>query len=367
MKDVNELMNKAFKNGFIIADELAMFYDKDSDEYKRLIQQLKDEDVDIVTHGDYQGKDTERRTNPIDNILSVYIQDIKDYPLLDADEEIELGREIKAAQAAQKIIKTKKDELSAEELAYYEEIIDKGEASKEYFINCNLRLVIWWASKYVNRGLSHEDIIQEGNMGLIRAVEKFDPEKGVRFSTYASNWIRKYILRGIQNQARTIRLPVHISSMISKLKRVQRQLAIKYDREPTTEELSEIMGISPIKIAEYQGYISHPVSLDMNIGNEEGLTLEDFISNPNIDNPFDEIAKQEYSKELRRILEDLNPREYQVITLRFGFQDGKTYTLEEIGNIIGLTRERVRQIESKALRKLRHPTRSTKIKQLLRI
>ncbi|HHU56262.1 MAG TPA: sigma-70 family RNA polymerase sigma factor [Acholeplasmataceae bacterium] len=365
MNDISDLMNKALKEGFIIADELTKHYDKDSEEYKKIIKKLKEEDVNIITHEQLEDDDSDKKIGYIDNILTAYIQDIKSYPLLSLEEEIDLATKMWEGKKAKKALQN--PDLSPEEKERLNNILNEGEGAKEYFINCNLRLVVWWASKYRNRGLALEDIIQEGNMGLIRAVEKYNPEKKVRFSTYASSWIRKYILRGIQNQARTVRLPIHVSSLVSKLKNAQRELALKLDREPTVEEIAEEMDLSVGKVIEYQSYISDTVSLDTTIGNEEGLTLGDLISNPNINNPFEEVANEEYHRELKRILAELNPREYQVITLRFGLLDGTTHTLEEIGKIIGLTRERVRQIESKALRKLRHPTRSAKIKQFLRM
>lgn len=363
MNDISDLMNRAIKDGYILADELTKHYDKDSEEYRKIIRKLKEEDVNIITHGEIESEP--EKISYIDNILTAYIQDIKSYPLLTSEEELELATKMWEGEKAKKILSEK--ELSPEEKQKYQEIIEIGAEAKEYFINCNLRLVVWWALKYRNRGLPLEDIIQEGNMGLIRAVEKFDPRKKIRFSTYASNWIRKYILRGIQNQSRTVRLPVHVLSIVSKLKNTQRELAIKLDREPTVEEIAEKMGISSSKVIEYQSYISDTISLDTKIGDEDGLSLGDLISNPNIKNPFEEITNEEYREELKRILSELNPREYQVITLRFGILDGNTHTLEEIGNIIGLTRERVRQIESKALRKLRHPKRSAKIKQFHRL
>lgn len=367
MNDISDLMNKAIKEGYILADDLTRHFDKDSAEYKRLIKKLKEEDVNIITHNDLTDEQDIKHIGPVNNILTAYITDIKSYPLLTLDDEIALAEKMWEGKKAKKTLQEKANELSIDEKNKLEDIIVDGENAKEYFINCNLRLVVWWASKYRNRGLSLEDIIQEGNMGLIKAVDKYNPGKKIRFSTYASNWIRKYILRGIQNQARTVRLPVHISSVVSKLKNTQRELAIKLNREPTVEEIAAEMGISIAKVVEYQSYISDTISLDTTIGNEEGLSLGDLISNPNINNPLEEIAGEEYQSELKRLLSELNPREYQVITLRFGINDGTTHTLEEIGKIIGLTRERVRQIESKALRKLRHPSRSAKIKQFHRI
>lgn len=370
---LNNLLNKAMINGYIYANELQEHFSTDSDEYKIVVKKLKEENVDIITHE--QDEVTEIDTDSVDqdleslpradDILTAYIHDIKGFPLLTAEQEVELANEIKAGEEARE--KLENALLSPEEREELEEMVERGAASKEYFVNCNLRLVVWWSSKYRNRGLSQEDIIQEGNMGLIRAVEKFDPAKGNRFSTYASTWIRKHIMRAIQNQARTVRLPIHISSFISKLKKVELELEIKLGREPKVEEIAEELDITPEKVVEYQNYYADTVSLDTPVGNEDALSLSDLISNPNTSNPFEEIARTEYTKELNRVLRQLNPREYQVITLRFGINDGNARTLEEIGRIIGLTRERVRQIETKALRKLRHPNRSAKMKQFYQV
>ena len=360
-ESLNDLMNKAMSKGY------------NSEEYQIIVKKLKEENVNIITHADEEEVDEvdtdvvdqELDTMPrTDDIITAYIHDIKGFPLLNQEEEIELAKDIQAGEEARLKLN---DDLPQDEKDSLQDIIDRADASKEYFVNCNLRLVVWWSSKYRNRGLAQEDIIQEGNMGLIRAVEKFDPEKGARFSTYASTWIRKHIMRAIQNQARTVRLPIHISSYISKIKRTEAELGTKLGRDPSIEELAEEMGITTEKIVEYQGYYADTISLDTPVGNEDALSIGDLIANPNSSNPFEEIARKEYSSELNRVLKQLNPREYQVITLRFGINDGNARTLEEIGRIIGLTRERVRQIESKALRKLRHPNRSTKMKQFYQV
>lgn len=371
---INDLINKAMLDGFIYSEELEAQIKPDSDEYEIVVKKLKEENVKVITHeqDEVSEIDAEEVNNDLDNlpraddILTAYIHDIKGFPLLTAEQEIELANEIKAGVEAREKLDSE-EILTPDEIEELQDLVDRGEGSKEYFVNCNLRLVVWWSSKYRNRGLAQEDIIQEGNMGLIRAVEKFDPEKGARFSTYASTWIRKHIMRSIQNQARTVRLPIHISSFISKLKKVELELEIKLGRDPRAEEIAAELDITPEKVVEYQNYYADTVSLDTPLGNEEASTLGDLISNPNTTNPFEEIARSEYSNELNRVLKQLNPREYQVITLRFGINDGNARTLEEIGRIIGLTRERVRQIETKALRKLRHPNRSSKMKQFYQV
>jgi RNA polymerase primary sigma factor len=201
----------------------------------------------------------------------------------------------------------------------------------------------------------------------MKAVDKYESSRGVRFSTYASNWIRKSIIRGIQNQARTIRIPVHISSYISKMKRIERTLELKLGRQPTVEEIADEMNEKVERIKEIQSYVNDKISLDTPVGEEDASSLGDLISDTNMPNAFEEIVKVEYKNELHRILEELNPKEYLVITQRFGINDGEAKTLEEIGQGLGLTRERVRQIEAKALRKLRHPNRSEKMKQFMQV
>lgn len=370
---LNDIINKAMENGYVYVEDLTNYFAKDSAEYDKIVKKLQEEDVDIITHDDdpHVPEDVHEIESEIEKIprttdsLTAYINDIKTFPLLTADEEFALATDIKNGKLAKEKLETEKENLSPEEIQELEDTVDRGEASKEYFINCNLRLVVWWSSKYRNKGLSQDDLIQEGNMGLMRAVDKFETEKGARFSTYASNWIRKSIIRGIQNQARTIRIPVHISSYISKMKRVERLLETELGRQPSVEEIANAMNEKVERVKEIQGYVSDKISLDTPVGEEDASTLGDLISDNNTSNAFEEIAKSEYKAELHRLLKELNPKEYQVITQRFGINDGQAKTLEEIGQGLGLTRERVRQIEAKVLRKLRHPSRSEKMKQYM--
>lgn len=373
---LNDLMNRALQNGFIYEEDLLQHYQKNTSEYEKIIKKLNEEEIDVITHDDEVEpvlenieeveEDIEKLPRVTDS-LTAYINDIKSFPLLTAEEEYSLADDIKRGREAALILQEKKDSLSADEIEHYQDLVDRGEASKEYFINCNLRLVVWWSSKYRNKGLSQEDLIQEGNMGLMKAVDKYESSRGVRFSTYASNWIRKSIIRGIQNQARTIRIPVHISSYISKMKRIERTLELKLGRQPTVEEIADEMNEKVERIKEIQSYVNDKISLDTPVGEEDASSLGDLISDTNMPNAFEEIVKVEYKNELHRILEELNPKEYLVITQRFGINDGEAKTLEEIGQGLGLTRERVRQIEAKALRKLRHPNRSEKMKQFMQV
>ena len=322
--------------------------DEDVDDDEILEMELEDEDllndkedeknsgVVIKSSGEIEVTDAAKNI-PTDDPVRMYFKEIGKVPLLTAEEERELAIRIEQGD----------------------------EEAKKKLCESNLRLVVSIARRYLNRGLSFLDLIQEGNLGLIKAVEKFDYTKGYKFSTYATWWIRQAITRSIADQARTIRIPVHMVETINKLIRISRQLLQEYGREPTSEEIAREMGITVEKVREIKKISQDPVSLETPIGEEEDSHLGDFIPDEDIPSPVDAAAYSMLQKQLREVLDTLSEREKKVLILRFGLDDGRPRTLEEVGREFNVTRERIRQIEAKALRKLRHPSRSKKLRDYL--
>ncbi|GGJ62977.1 RNA polymerase primary sigma factor [Anoxybacillus voinovskiensis] len=334
-----------------IAERLASF-DLDSDQMDEYYEYLTEQGIDVISESDLEDdpdlddlKEEEFDLNDltvppgvkINDPVRMYLKEIGRVPLLSAEEEIELAKRIEQGD----------------------------EEAKRRLTEANLRLVVSIAKRYVGRGMLFLDLIQEGNMGLIKAVEKFDYRKGYKFSTYATWWIRQAITRAIADQARTIRIPVHMVETINKLIRVQRQLLQDLGREPSPEEIAEEMDLTPEKVREILKIAQEPVSLETPIGEEDDSHLGDFIEDQDATSPSEHAAYELLKEQLEDVLDTLTDREENVLRLRFGLDDGRTRTLEEVGKVFGVTRERIRQIEAKALRKLRHPSRSKRLKDFL--
>ncbi len=312
----------------------------------------------------------------IEDPVRMYLKEIGKVPLLSADEEIALAQKMEDGVKAAEIIEALRKELDElgdgagaqelkEKIAGQEEMMLEGEDAKKKLAEANLRLVVSIAKRYVGRGMLFLDLIQEGNLGLIKAVEKFDYRKGYKFSTYATWWIRQAITRAIADQARTIRIPVHMVETINKLIRVSRQLLQELGREPTPEEIAKVLNMPEDRVREILKISQEPVSLETPIGEEEDSHLGDFIQDDNVPVPADAAAFSLLKEQLTEVLGTLTEREQKVLKLRFGLEDGRARTLEEVGKEFNVTRERIRQIEAKALRKLRHPSRSRKLKDYL--
>jgi len=410
-KIIQALLKKGKEQGFLSLDDIKQFVSEDSPFYKALLElldsegmtpeeyirmsELKDEkkgegnkdqiDMDELEDDeiseedlidfDYAKeieeelmKDKTFDTNipvKVDDPVRMYLKEIGRVDLLTGDEEYELATMISRARKSKDIYEEKLENgetISSEELAEFNDIFKKGEYAEKKLVEANLRLVVSIAKRYVGRGMNFLDLIQEGNMGLMKAVNKFDHTKGFKFSTYATWWIRQAITRAIADQARTIRIPVHMVETINKLVRTQRMLTQKLKREPHPEEIAAEMDISPEKVQIIQKVAQEPISLEAPVGEEEDSSLGDFIADPDTPTPYEFTSKEMLKRELDSVLETLTDREEKVLRMRFGLLDGRTRTLEEVGKEFGVTRERIRQIEAKALRKLRHPSRSKKLK-----
>jgi len=302
--------------------------------------------------------------------VRMYLKEIGRVPLLTGAEEVEYSRRIEAggfaaAKLADLSAARQLDQLEFAERRALQRTVRRGDDAREVIIEANLRLVVSIAKRYVGRGMHFLDLIQEGNLGLMRAVEKFDYTKGFKFSTYATWWIRQAITRAIADQARTIRIPVHMVESINKVHRIQRQMLQELEREPTVEELAERVGLTEDRVREIQRISLDLLSLDAPVGEEDDSNLADFIEDQAAEAPADAAARRMLNRAVVDALDELSEREKQVVRLRFGLDDGQARTLEEVGKEFGVTRERIRQIESKTLAKLRHPHRSQKLRDYL--
>ena len=296
-----------------------------------------------------------------DGSIRMYLREIGRISLLTAQDEVELAQAYRAGRAAERFIVT--PELTEFDRAELLRTIERGREAERRLIEANLRLVVSVAKRYLGRGLSLLDLIQEGNIGLMRAVDKFDPTRGFKFSTYATWWIRQAITRAIADQARTIRVPVHMIETISRLIRASRTLQQQLGREPTADEIGEELGINAERVREIIRFSLKPVSLEMPVGEDEDGVLGDLIEDKNAPAPPEVASKRILQDQVGRVLHSLSPRERRVLELRFGIDIGRSRTLEEVGHELGVTRERIRQIESKALRKLRQPSRRKRLRE----
>ena len=356
---------------FLEANNIDVLRITDDDSDDEILLDVDDEDEIEVEKIDLSVPDGVSIEDPV----RMYLKEIGKVPLLSAEEEIELAKNMEAGAVAKEkiaILKSREENATEEELAEIKEEIknlqkdlDAGDEAKKRLAEANLRLVVSIAKRYVGRGMLFLDLIQEGNLGLIKAVEKFDYRKGYKFSTYATWWIRQAITRAIADQARTIRIPVHMVETINKLIRVSRQLLQELGREPSPEEIAAEMNMPVERVCEILKISQEPVSLETPIGEEEDSHLGDFIQDDNVPVPADAAAFTLLKEQLEEVLGTLTEREQKVLTLRFGLEDGRARTLEEVGKEFNVTRERIRQIEAKALRKLRHPSRSRKLKDYL--
>jgi RNA polymerase primary sigma factor len=369
---VADLVARGREHGGVTVDDVAAAIDRSdlpADSVERVFRMLAEQGVEVLeTQHEVEEltrvdeEDLGRRA-PTSDLVRIYLREIGRVPLLTAEEEVELAKSIEAGlfaeeKMAQLAILSRPERLDLEQLAH------DGVRAKQRLIEANLRLVVSIAKRYVGRGMLFLDLIQEGNLGLIRAVEKFDYTKGYKFSTYATWWIRQAITRAIADQARTIRIPVHMVETINKLVRVQRQLHQDLGREPLPEEIGLEMSLAPERVVEIQRIAQEPVSLQSPIG-EEDSDLGDFIEDADAVVPIEAAAFILLQDQLEDILATLSDREQRIIQLRFGLTDGHPRTLEEVGREFGVTRERIRQIESKTLAKLRHPSRAQMLREYL--
>ncbi|MEH1164549.1 RNA polymerase sigma factor [Micromonospora sp. CPCC 205539] len=370
---------KAGAEGEIDPEELAAtIEDVVVEEPAELAQAAEADAASSATDNDFEWDDEEsealkqaRRdaelTASADSVRA-YLKQIGKVPLLNAEQEVELAKRIEAGLYAAERLRAAdegEEKLTREMVRDLGWISRDGERAKNHLLEANLRLVVSLAKRYTGRGMAFLDLIQEGNLGLIRAVEKFDYTKGYKFSTYATWWIRQAITRAMADQARTIRIPVHMVEVINKLGRIQRELLQDLGREPTPEELAKEMDITPEKVLEIQQYAREPISLDQTIGDEGDSQLGDFIEDSEAVVAVDAVSFSLLQDQLQQVLQTLSEREAGVVRLRFGLTDGQPRTLDEIGQVYGVTRERIRQIESKTMSKLRHPSRSQVLRDYL--
>ena len=405
-KIIAQLKKKAGKDKLLSVSDVEPFAKPGSEQYFEIERSLLNEDIDIALDEEYEDVevneeavdddddfdleededepddlslsgleveeeeliniDTIASSIKIDDPVRMYLKEIGQIPLLTHELETKYAVQVSNGRYAKEQLDEYQQgvlDLEEQDVEELKETIRIAAEAKNKLVEANYRLVVSIAKRYVGRGLLFLDLIQEGNMGLMRAVDKFDYEKGFKFSTYATWWIRQAITRAVADQARTIRIPVHMVETINKMIRIQRQLIQDLGREPSIEEIAEKMGITPEKVQNIQRIAKEPISLEAHVGEEEDSSLGDFISDPNALTPHEYMLQEMVKQTLDEVLETLTDREEKVLRLRYGLFDGKNHTLEEVGREFGVTRERIRQIEAKALRKLRSPSRQNKLRE----
>ena len=413
-KIIKQLVKKAGDDGIVKEEDVTPFAQPGSEQYFNIMRELLNNDVDIIEPEELEDDELLEDEEPemaleeddfdeedekdveedepddlslseldveeeelinietiassvkIDDPVRMYLKEIGQIPLLNHEDEQKYAVRVSNGRYAKEQLEAYEAnaiELSDEDLEELKNTLEIAQWAKNKLVEANYRLVVSIAKRYVGRGLLFLDLIQEGNMGLMRAVDKFDYEKGFKFSTYATWWIRQAITRAVADQARTIRIPVHMVETINKMIRIQRQLIQDLGREPSIDEIAEKMGITPEKVQNIQRIAKEPISLEAHVGEEEDSSLGDFISDPNALTPHEFMLQEMVKQTLDEVLETLTDREEKVLRLRYGLFDGKNHTLEEVGREFGVTRERIRQIEAKALRKLRSPSRQNKLKE----
>jgi len=378
------LLTKAAEQGFVTYDDILAAFpeaEENLDELEDILATLIETGIEVGAPGEEEKQEAKAAEEPaqvsaaadeaayfdtieIDDTIGLYLKEIGRVPLLTAEEEVMLAKRMEAGQIAQE--KLNQDGLNPEERTKLEKIVQDGLAAREHLIRANSRLVISVAKKYIGRGVPFLDLIQEGNIGLIRAANKFNYKLGHKFSTYATWWIRQAVTRAIADQSRTIRVPVHMGDQINKLLRTAHRLTQELGREPTIEELAAALEIPTRKAEEMLKVARRPLSLEMPTDDEEDSELGDFIEDEDSPAPEDEVTFSMLRELLQEMLQNLPPREVRILQLRYGLVDGETYTLEEVGKKLGVTRERVRQIEAQALSRLRHPTHARKLRDFLK-
>lgn len=331
--------------------------DIDEEDEEESVLSILNEDL-VVDAGYQQALDT-------DDVVGLYLKEAGRVPLLTATEEVDLAKRMERAEEARSYLQKHREEIPMEDISYWEEIIYDGELAQEHLIRANARLVISVAKKYIGRGVPFLDLIQEGNIGLIRATNKFEYQRGHKFSTYATWWIRQAVSRAVADQGRTIRVPVHMGDQLNRMRRVQLSLLQELGREPSIDELAVGMETTPDKVENLLEIARRPVSLETPIDDEGDSTFGDFVEDVNSPAPAEEVATHLLHEQLQEALNRLPPREAQILRLRYGLEDGRVYTLEEVGQTIGVTRERVRQLEAQALNRLRQSSAHVILKDYL--